>query len=101
MNSKKEYLNKWQKQDYSESKINKLCCLLLPKINYVVDYLYLKLALSLGVKLEKVNRLLQNTQSNFCKQYIMLSTGLRTKAKNNFENVFYKLMNNSVYGKTM
>ena len=28
---KKEYLNEWQKKDYNDSKITKLCCTLLPK----------------------------------------------------------------------
>ena len=98
---KKEWLNEWQQNDYHESKIEKLITNFNDKINYVVNYRILKLYLQLGLKITKVNRVLQYEQGDFMKSYIMKNTNERTTAKNDFEKDFYKLMNNSVYGKTM
>ena len=97
----KSQLNKWQKQDYKQTKIKKLCCSFNDKIDYIVDYRYLKLCLNLGVELVKVCKVLEYSQKPFLKDYIELNTGLRKKANNDFEKDFFKLMNNSVFCKTM
>ena len=56
----------------------------------------------MGLKLKKVNRVLEFDQEPFMKSYIMKNTAERAKKDATaFEKDFFKLMNNSVYGKTM
>ena len=71
------------------------------KTNYVVHYRNLQLYLSLGMKLTKTHRTLKFKQSDWMKKYIHFNTEKRTKAASSFEKDFFKLMIDSVYGKTM
>jgi hypothetical protein len=98
---KNEMLNEWQQDNRKDATISKLCTSFRDKVKYGVNYRLLKLFLKLGLVLTKVHRVLQYEQYNFMASYIMKNTNARTIAKNDFEKNFYKLMNNSVFGKTM
>ncbi|XP_022796464.1 uncharacterized protein LOC111334919 [Stylophora pistillata] len=83
------------------NKVKKLLCTLGGKKKYVIHHETLKLYMSLGMKIGKIHRIIRFKESPWMKPYIDLNTDLRTKADNDFEKDFFKLMNNSVYGKTM
>ena len=83
------------------NKVEKLIPNLNDKTKYVIHHETLKLYLSLGLKLTKIHRGITFEECAWLKPYIDLNTDLRAKAKNDFEKDFFKLMNNSVFGKTM
>ncbi|XP_072048278.1 uncharacterized protein [Amphiura filiformis] len=82
-------------------KAEKLVPNLRGKKKYVIHYAALKQYLSLGLRLEKIHRGIRFEESAFMEGYIDLNTRLRKEAANEFEKDFFKLMNNSVFGKTM
>ena len=82
-------------------KVEKLVPNLADKHKYVVHIKALDQALKHGLVLKKVHRAIEFEQSAWPKPYINLNTRLRKAAKNDFEKDFLKLMNNSVFGKTM
>ena len=71
------------------------------KKNYAIYINALKKVLNHGLIPKKVHRVIQFNQEAWLKPYIDMNTKLRTDAKNDFEKDFFKLMNNSVFGKTM
>ena len=82
-------------------KCKKLVCNLSDKKNYVVHIRSLKQALNHGLILKKVHRVIQFNQEAWLKPYIDMNTEKRTEAKNDFEKDSFKLMNNTVFGKTV
>ena len=71
----------------------KLVLTLEEKEKYVVHYSNLQFYLRQGMRLKKVHRVIEFDQERWME--------FRKQAKSDFEIDFYKLMNNSVFGKRM
>ena len=61
----------------------------------------MKLYIRHGIRIVKVHTVYKFKQSPWLAKYIKYNTKQRSKAKTEFEEHFYKLMNNSFYGKTI
>ena len=81
--------------------VEKLICHFKPRKNYVVHYRNLRQYLEMGIRLTAVHRGISFYQSSWMEPYITKNTELRKTATNSFEKDFFKLMNNSVFGKTI
>ena len=95
-----KYLNNKLNDKYSAAD-KKLILDLIPKKNYKVYYKNLEYYLKLGVKVTKVHRILTFDEKLFLKEYIDLNTELRKQSKNDLEKDLFKLMNNTIFGKSM
>ena len=79
-----KYLNNKLNIKYNE-KDKKLILDLLPKKNYKIYYKNLEYYMQLGIKVDKVHKILTFDEKPFLKKYIDLNTELRKNSKNNLE----------------
>jgi hypothetical protein len=106
MHVKKKWLSKRQQEIIVHSgqryvPTDKLIPNLFDKTEYVIHYRNLQYYVSQGIIIKKIHKAIEFDQAPWMKPYIEFNTTERAKAKNDFEKDFYKLMNNSVFGKTM
>ena len=78
---------------------------MIPNLNdkdrYIAHQKALKQYLDLGLRIKKIHRGTSFEEETWLKSYNELNTNLRASAKNDFEKDFFKLMNNSVFAKTV
>ena len=103
---KPEQMSEYQRRlmadlDLTTPETEKLVLTLEDKEKYVVHYGNLQFYLRQGMRLKKEHRVIKFDQEAWMEPYIRMNTEFRKQAKSDFETDFYKLMNNSVFGKTM
>ena len=79
----------------------KLISTLSKKEKYIIHYRVLKLYLKLGLVIKEIHRIVSFTQSSWMKPYIDFNNQKRKEASSDFDKEFFKLMNNSTFGKCM
>ena len=79
----------------------KLVLTLEDKEKYVVHRNNLQFYLRQGMRLKKLHRVMEFDREPWMEPYIRMNTEFRKQAKSDFGTDFYKLMNISVFGKTI
>ncbi|XP_023225337.1 uncharacterized protein LOC111626253 [Centruroides sculpturatus] len=97
-NYQKTVLNKLNLKYTNTNK--KLIPTLFDKTNYIIHYRNLKFYLEEGLIVTKIHRVLAFYQSAWLKKYINFNNKKRQESTNDFDKSFFKLMNNSFFGKT-
>ena len=89
------------KFNISTGNVEKLISNLYDKEKYVIYEDTLHKYIELGLKVKQIHRVAECSEKPWLKEYIDFNTDKRKNAKNAFEKDLFKLMNNSIYGKTM
>ena len=67
----------------------------------MIHYRNLQQCLELGMKFNKIHRILKFKQKDCMKPYIDFKTQKRKEAANEADKNHFRLLNNAAYGKTM
>jgi hypothetical protein len=90
-----------RKENTEMLKCRKLVGTCLDKKNYVVHFKILKFYLQQGLRITKIHQCVKYEQEEVYREFINTQTERRAAAKNDFEKMFYKQKNNSLFGKSM
>ena len=99
-----EMLSPYQQTTFPKDKLRptkKLTPNFLTKTRYTVHYTNLKYYLAQGLRLTRIHRVLKFKQSPWLKAYVDFNSQQRALSTSEFEKNFFKLMNNSVFGRSM
>ncbi|XP_015783859.1 uncharacterized protein LOC107361535 [Tetranychus urticae] len=100
-NYQKEIVEFLQSKGIKRYKTAKLVPNLMKKEKYVLHEQNLRFYIEKGLVLKKVHRIIKFEQEPWLRPYIQMCTENRRKATSSFEKDFWKLMVNSLYGKSI
>ena len=90
----KELYNRNKRQS-----VKKLVGNLITKKNYICHYRNLQYFLKIGMKISKINRILEFKQKPWLKNYVLQNIQARKNANSKFNKKYFKTKVNSLYGK--